>query len=135
MRLSSYGKYFIVIIDNMCNLNLLYIGPYLSRDLRLSTIATTHAGTTLKNHFREDWSPYHVVVYGEKRESLHPKVQHKDTLMNHLRQEVRLGGILGYAETYFFMKNQKFLDVAKYNRVLFVSITKGRCSTMGFPCT
>lgn len=91
MRPSSYGKYFIVIIDNMCNLNLLYIGPYLSRDLRLSTIATTHAESRLKNHFREVWSPYHVLVYGEKSESLHPKVQHKDTLMNHLGQKIRLG--------------------------------------------
>lgn len=65
MRPSSHEDDLIVIIDNMCNLNLLYIGAYLSR-VTLSTIATTHAKTTLRKYFRKDWSSYHVVVYGRE---------------------------------------------------------------------
>lgn len=47
----------------MRNLNLLYMGAKLSGDSRLADIATTHALTTLMNHFRGDWSSYHVAMY------------------------------------------------------------------------
>lgn len=62
MSPSSHEDDLMVIIDNMCNLNLLYIGAYFSRDLRLSTIARTHAKTTLRKYFRKDRWSYHVVV-------------------------------------------------------------------------
>jgi unsaturated chondroitin disaccharide hydrolase len=52
-----------VIIDNMMNLELLMwsskefgIGEY-------ARIAITHANTTIRNHFRDDFSTYHVVSY------------------------------------------------------------------------
>lgn len=48
---------------NMCNISLLYRGAQLNGELHLSTIATTDAESTMKNHFRKDWSSYHVVIY------------------------------------------------------------------------
>ncbi|CUM49761.1 unnamed protein product [Debaryomyces tyrocola] len=112
-RPSSFEKDLIVIIDNMCNLNLLYTGAQLNGDLRLSTIATTHAETTMKNHFRDDWSSYHVVVYDRKT----GKAAKKHTAQGYSDESSwtrgQAWGILGYTETYYFTKSQKFLDTAK----------------------
>lgn len=52
-----------VIIDNMMNLELLMWASKITGDSIFSNIATNHASTTLKNHFREDYSSYHVVSY------------------------------------------------------------------------
>ncbi|MCK5465054.1 MAG: glycoside hydrolase family 88 protein, partial [Bacteroidales bacterium] len=55
--------YFPVIIDNMMNLELLFEASRLSGDKRYEEVAVQHAQTTIKNHYREDFSSYHVVDY------------------------------------------------------------------------
>lgn len=52
-----------VIIDNMMNLELLTWAARQFDRPDWKEIAITHARTTMKNHFREDGSSYHVVVY------------------------------------------------------------------------
>lgn len=52
-----------VIIDNMMNLELLTWAGKVTGDTALTHIATAHANTTMKNHFRADYSTYHVVSY------------------------------------------------------------------------
>lgn len=52
-----------VIIDNMMNLELLFWAFRESNDSLFYNIAVSHARTTLKNHFREDYSSYHVIDY------------------------------------------------------------------------
>jgi unsaturated chondroitin disaccharide hydrolase len=52
-----------VIIDNMLNLELLFAATRLSGDSSFYKIAVIHANTTLRNHFRPDYSSYHVVDY------------------------------------------------------------------------
>lgn len=54
---------FPVIIDNMMNLELLFEATKLTGDSSFYKIAVSHANTTLKNHFRKDYSSYHVVDY------------------------------------------------------------------------
>lgn len=54
---------FPVIIDNMMNLELLEEAYKLTGIDSLDVIARTHANTTIKNHFREDYSTFHVVDY------------------------------------------------------------------------
>jgi rhamnogalacturonyl hydrolase YesR len=52
-----------VIIDNMMNLEILM---WAAREFGIkdfARIATTHANTTMRHHFREDYSTYHVVSY------------------------------------------------------------------------
>lgn len=60
---SKNKKEFIVIIDNMMNLELLFYATKVTGDSSFYKIAVTHANTTLKNHFRHDNSSYHLVVY------------------------------------------------------------------------
>lgn len=64
----SWGKIddmnsYLVIIDNMMNLELLTEAAKMFSRSSLKDIAVTHANTTLANHFRPDGSSYHVVEY------------------------------------------------------------------------
>ena len=55
--------FFPVIIDNMMNLELLFEATRLSGDSSFYDIAVQHALTTMENHYRDDYSCYHVVDY------------------------------------------------------------------------
>lgn len=52
-----------VIIDNMMNLEMLFWASEVTGNTKFKDVAVSHADITLKNHFREDWSSYHVVSY------------------------------------------------------------------------
>lgn len=52
-----------VIIDNMMNLDLLFKASAMSGDSTLTAIARRHADTTLRHHFRDDNTCFHVVSY------------------------------------------------------------------------
>ncbi len=52
-----------VIIDNMMNLEILMWATKYSGNPKYAQIAKSHADKTLKNHFRPDYSCYHVVSY------------------------------------------------------------------------
>lgn len=52
-----------VIIDNMMNLELLFEATKFTGDSSFYKIAVTHADNTIKNHFRPDFSSYHVIDY------------------------------------------------------------------------
>ena len=54
---------FPVIIDNMMNLEFLCEMTKLSGDSSFYKVAITHANTTIKNHYRSDFSSYHVIDY------------------------------------------------------------------------
>ena len=56
------GK-FPVIIDNMMNLELLTYSAKLFGADSLVDMSVKHAQTTMKNHFRDDYSCYHLVDY------------------------------------------------------------------------
>jgi unsaturated chondroitin disaccharide hydrolase len=52
-----------VIIDNMMNLELLFEATKLSGDSSFYKIAVSHANHTMINHYRPNFSSYHVVDY------------------------------------------------------------------------
>ena len=59
----GYQFNFPVIIDNMMNLELLFLASKLSGNSKYREVAISHARTTMKNHFRPDYSSYHLVNY------------------------------------------------------------------------
>ncbi len=67
------GWRFPVIIDNMMNLELLMEANKLCGVDSLKDIAVTHATTTMKNHFRDDFTTWHVVDYVPEDGSVHMK--------------------------------------------------------------
>lgn len=64
-----------VIIDNMMNLELLMWAFDNSGDSSFYNIAVTHSDTTIINHFRPDYSTWHVVSY----DTITGKVEVKQT--------------------------------------------------------
>ena len=52
-----------VIVDNMMNLELLMWAAKNGGTKNLSTIAINHSNTTMKDHYRKDYSSFHVVDY------------------------------------------------------------------------
>lgn len=83
IRSWNFGKWnFPVIIDNMMNLDLLFYATRLTGDDKYKELALTHARTTMKNHFRDDYSSYHVVSYNndgtvEKSARIRERVTHR----------------------------------------------------------
>ena len=60
------AKDFLVIPDNMMNLELLEAVSKFSGDPRFDRIARSHATMTMKHHFRADGGTYHVLNYDQR---------------------------------------------------------------------
>jgi hypothetical protein len=103
---------FLVIIDNMMNLELLFWATEVSGDSSFYHTAVTHANTTIKNHFRPDNSSYHVINY-------HPEtgaIQEKRTAQGYADESAwargQAWGLYGFVVTYRATKDKKYLDQA-----------------------
>ena len=72
-----HGWDFPVTIDNMMNREPLLWAYRVSGHPRFREIATTHADTTLKNHFRPDGSSFHVVNYDPATGATRSRVTHQ----------------------------------------------------------
>ncbi|WP_293741346.1 glycoside hydrolase family 88 protein [uncultured Pedobacter sp.] len=101
-----------VIIDNMMNLELLFEATRLTGDSSFYKIAVTHANTTLKNHFRPDFSSYHVIDY----DTLTGKVLQKVTAQGYANESAWARGqawaLYGYTMCYRETKNRVYLTQA-----------------------
>ena len=66
IRSWDFGSWnYPVIVDNMMNLELLFLASELSGDLKYRDVAIDHANTTLEHFFRPDGSSYHVVDFDD----------------------------------------------------------------------
>ncbi len=101
-----------VIIDNMMNLELLFWASKTSGNPKYYNICVTHADNTLKNHFREDFSSYHVVCYGPNGEVLAKKT-HQGAADESAWARGQAWGLYGYTVMYRETKDKKYLKVAK----------------------
>ena len=102
-----------VIIDNMMNLELLFEATKLSGDSSFYHIAVTHADNTIKNHYRPDYSTWHVIDYSKSDGS----VRHRNTHQGYSDESAwargQSWGIYGYILCYRETKDQKYLDQAE----------------------
>ena len=112
---NAVGKWkYPVIIDNMMNLELLFEATKFSNDSTFYKVAVAHANTTLKNHFREDHSSYHVVDY----DSATGNVVQKNTAQGYADESSwargQAWGLYGYTMCYRETKNPEYLNQADY---------------------
>lgn len=102
-----------VIIDNMMNLELLYWAFKETGDSVYYDIATNHARTTIKNHFRDDYSSYHVIDY----DTINGEVLHKHTHQGYNHESAwgrgQAWGLYGYTMCYRETKLPEFLTQAE----------------------
>ena len=101
-----------VIIDNMMNLELLFHASKISGDNQYRNVAITHADNTLKNHFREDNSSYHVVDYDINTGDVIVRETHQGMAHESAWARGQSWGLYGYTVMYRETKDQKYLDQA-----------------------
>ena len=102
-----------VIIDNMMNLELLFDATKYSGDSTFWKIAVTHADNTIKNHFRPDYSTWHVIDYSLADGS----VRNKHTAQGFAHESTWARGqswaIYGYTVCYRETGDPKYLEQAE----------------------
>ena len=102
-----------VIIDNMMNLEMLNWASQNGTDKKPGEIAIIHANTTMKNHFRPDYSSYHVIDYDLNTGA----VLSKKTFQGYADSSAWARGqgwaLYGFTMMYRFTKDEKYLNQAK----------------------
>lgn len=101
-----------VIIDNMMNLEFLMWAFKKSGDSTYYKICVNHSDTTIKNHFRPDYSTYHVVSY----DTITGRVEVKQTAQGAADQSAwsrgQSWGLYGYVVMYRETGLKRYLNQA-----------------------
>ncbi|TKG95526.1 glucuronyl hydrolase [Puteibacter caeruleilacunae] len=105
--------FYPVIIDNMMNLELLYEASKLSGNNKYRDIATQHAMTTMKNHYRDDYSCVHVVDYDKTTGEVLDKATCQGFTDESSWARGQSWGLYGYTLCYRETKNPEFLKFAE----------------------
>ncbi len=103
-----------VIIDNLMNLELLFWATHDSGDSSFYRIAVTHANTTLRNHFRPDYSSYHVVDYDTATGQVLAKKTAQGFADSSAWSRGQAWGLYGYTMLYRCTHDPKYLDQAQH---------------------
>ena len=103
---------YLVIIDNMMNLKLLFWATQVTGDSSFYKIAVTHANTTIKNHFRADNSSYHVINYNSQTGAIQQKRTAQGFADESAWARGQAWGLYGYTETYRETKDKQYLEQA-----------------------
>lgn len=107
-----------VIVDNMMNLEFLTQASKISGNQKYYDIAVTHAITTIKNHFRSDFSSYHVVDYDVNTGNVIAKKTHQGASDESAWARGQGWALYGYTMIYRETRDKKFLkqarNIAKY---------------------
>ncbi|HEX9781767.1 MAG TPA: glycoside hydrolase family 88 protein [Opitutaceae bacterium] len=101
-----------VIIDNMMNLEMLmWAGREFGNDA-FKNIAIRHADTTMRNHFREDFSSFHVVSYDLETGEVEKKTTAQGYSDDSAWTRGQGWGLYGYTMMYRLVREPKYLDQA-----------------------
>lgn len=103
-----------VIIDNMMNLEFLMWAFKTTGDSVYYKICVSHSDTTMKNHFRPDYSTWHVVSY----DTITGKVEAKQTAQGYSDESAwargQSWGLYGYTVMYRETGLERYLEQAKH---------------------
>lgn len=109
---SKDSSEFLVIIDNMMNLELLFYATKVTGDSSFYKIAITHANTTMKHHFRPDNSSCHVVNYNKNT----GEVIQRRTAQGYSDESAwargQAWGLYGYTMCYRETRDPRYLEMA-----------------------
>ena len=111
-HVKDYGGH-NTIIDNMMNLELLYWAAENGGDRSLKDMATRHADTTMKNHFRKDGSCCHVAVYDTLTGKFIKGVTHQGHSDQSMWSRGQSWAIYGYTMVYRYTHDARHLAFAQ----------------------
>jgi hypothetical protein len=109
------NKYFRcpVIIDNMMNLEMMNWVTDQGGDKKFKEISITHSNTTMKNHYRPDYSSWHVVDYDLETGDVIRKATWQGAADCSAWARGQAWGLYGYTMMYRFTKDKKYLDFSR----------------------
>lgn len=110
---NSEEKDFLVIIDNMMNLELLFHATKLTGDSSFYKTAVIHANTSLKNHFRPDNSSYHVLNYDPATGAVKQRKTAQGYSDGSAWARGQAWGLYGFVMSYRETGNVAYLDQAR----------------------
>lgn len=102
-----------VIIDNMMNLELLFKASLLSGNARYRDIAVQHALTTIEDHYRPDFSCYHVVDYDPETGKVLDKATCQGFTDESSWARGQAWGLYGFCICYRYTQDPRFLEFAQ----------------------
>ena len=102
-----------VIIDNMMNLEMLCFCSKMFGDRHYADAAVKHSKTTIKNHFREDASTWHVVSYDPVAGGVQVKNTHQGYSDDSAWARGQAWGLYGYTMMYRETLDPAFLEQAR----------------------
>ena len=102
-----------VIIDNMMNLELMMNAYKLSGEQRFADIANSHAKVTAKNHFRDNYSSYHVVAYDPETGKVVQKNTHQGLADESSWARGQAWALYGYTMMYKETGDEEYLALAE----------------------
>ncbi len=102
-----------VIIDNMINLELLYEVSKMIGNDNMKNVCISHADKTLQNHFRSDYSSFHVVNYDSVSGKVISKVTHQGYSDSSSWARGQAWGLYGFTMMYRESKNPAYLVQAQ----------------------
>ncbi|KAF1979606.1 unsaturated glucuronyl hydrolase [Bimuria novae-zelandiae CBS 107.79] len=128
IEILDQARNMIVIIDSVCNLDLLYYASHHLQEPALAEMATAHAETLLKSHLRPEktsashgsnvcytgqwYSTCHVANIDPKSGALKRRLTAQGYSHESSWARGQAWGILGYAQTYMSTKDQRFLEAS-----------------------
>jgi len=102
-----------VIIDNMMNLELLFWAFKETQDSAFYKVAVSHANTTMKNHFRPDFSSYHVLDYDVQTGAVTKKNTHQGYAHASAWARGQAWALYGYTVCYRETGKREYLHLAE----------------------
>jgi uncharacterized protein YyaL (SSP411 family) len=105
----------------MMNLELLFWATKVSGDSSYYKIAVTHANTTIKNHFRPDYSSYHVINYNAETGGIIQKRTAQGAADESAWARGQAWGLYGFTVMFRETKDSKYLEQA--NRIAHFLLT------------
>ena len=104
----------VVIIDNMMNLELLFWATAHTKDSMYYNIAVNHANTTIKNHYRPDFSSYHEVIYDEHTGAVKARLTNQGFADASSWARGQAWGLYGFVVMFRETGDQKYLNQAQH---------------------
>ncbi len=112
IRSWDFGEWnYPVIIDNMMNLDLLFNVSKLTGNKKYYNVAVKHAQTTMANHFRPDYTSFHVISYNNDG-TVECKQTHQGKKDDSPWARGQAWAVYGYTACYRETKDTAFLKEA-----------------------
>ncbi|KAH6889805.1 glycoside hydrolase family 88 protein [Thelonectria olida] len=104
---------FLVIIDNMMNIDMLFWAASELNDKEMYKVAVNHARKSQQYHIRDDFSTTHVVVFDPKTGSLKSRLTNQGFSDDSSWARGQAWAMAGFAQTFQHTRDVTFLETAQ----------------------